>query len=150
TINRFRAHIAVWLGFAADHLDRYCSMDEYYAAKIRIFENQTADDWAVVNFRSHLPELRAKKISFSAFAEGADFVLRDGIIHFQGLPVLRLADTQLRGAHNAENLMAALGVGHVQGLTFDAMRTPLCDYKPLPHRCEPIRVFEGVEWVNDS
>jgi len=150
TITRFRPNIAVWLGFAPDHLDRYRSMEEYYAAKIRIFENQTAEDWAVVNFRDRLPELRAQRITFSAFAEGADFALRDGAIHFRGAPVMSLADTQLRGAHNAENLMAALGVGHARGLDFEAMRAPLCEYQPLPHRCEPIRVFNGVEWINDS
>ena len=150
SITRFRANIAVWLGFAQDHLDRYTSMDEYYAAKIRIFENQTADDWAVVNFRDTLPDLRARKLTFSAFTSGADFTLREGTIHFRGTPVLKMADTQLRGAHNAENLMAALGVGHARGLDFEAMRAPLCDYRPLPHRCEPVRVLDGVEWVNDS
>ena len=150
SIKRFRANIAVWLGFAHDHLDRYTSMDEYYAAKIRIFENQTADDWAVVNFRDQLPELRARKLTFSAFTTAGDFSLREGTIHFRGTAVLKMADTHLRGAHNAENLMAALGVGHARGLDFDAMCAPLCDYRPLPHRCEPVRVLDGVEWVNDS
>ena len=150
TIRRFRPQIAVWLGFAADHLDRYPSMDEYYQAKIRIFENQCADDWAVVNFRDKLPELKAKKISFSAFASGADFDLRDGVIYFRGEPVLSMNDAKLRGAHNAENLMAALGVGFAQGLGFDAMRAPLCEYTALPHRCEPVRTLDGVEWINDS
>lgn len=149
-IRRFHAHVAVWLGFAHDHLDRYPSMDEYYAAKIRIFENQTSDDWAVVNFRDQLPALQAKKITFSAFTQGGDFDLRDGAIHFRGEAVLAMRDTQLRGAHNAENLMAALGVGHVQGLGFEAMRGPLCAYKPLPHRCELVRVWNGIDWVNDS
>ena len=150
TINRFHPQIAVWLGFAADHLDRYPSMTEYFEAKIRIFQNQTAADWAVVNFRDKLPELRAQKITFSAFATGADFDLRDGVIHFRNQPVLAMSDTKLRGAHNAENLMAALGVGHVRGLGFDAMRAPLCEYAPLPHRCEPVRTLDGVEWINDS
>jgi len=150
SIRRFRPAIAVWLGFAHDHLDRYHSLDEYYKAKLRIFENQTRDDWAVVNFRDQLPALQARKITFSAFASGADFELRTGIIHFRGEPVLALGDTKLRGAHNAENLMAALGVGFVRGLGFAAMRTPLCEYAPLPHRCEALRVLEGVEWINDS
>ena len=150
TIRRFRTQTAVWLGFAADHLDRYASMDEYYAAKIRIFENQTADDWAVVNFRDRLPELKAKKITFSAFASGGDFELRNGVIHFRSEPVLAMSDTKLRGAHNTENLMAALGVGFVHGLSFGAMRAPLCEYAPLPHRCESLRVIDDVEWVSDS
>ena len=150
TINRFHPQTAVWLGFAADHLDRYASMEDYFQAKIRIFQNQTTDDWAVVNFRDKLPELRARRITFSAFTSGADFDLRDGIIHFRNEPVLAMSDTKLRGAHNAENLMAALGVGHVRGLSFDAMRAPLCEYAPLPHRCEPVRTLDGVEWINDS
>ena len=150
TVNRFHAQIAVWLGFAADHLDRYPSMTEYFQAKIRIFQNQTAADWAVVNFRDKLPELSARKITFSAFTTGADFDLREGVIHFRNEPVLAMSDTKLRGAHNAENLMAALGVGHARGLGFAAMRAPLCEYAPLPHRCEPVRVLDGVEWINDS
>lgn len=149
-IHRFRPQIAVWLGFAPDHLDRYSSTDEYFAAKLRIFENQSADDWAIVNLRDKLPTLRAQKITFSAFAPGGDFTFEDGVIHFRGAPVLVLRETLLRGAHNAENLMAALGVGFVRGLRFEAMRPPLCSYQPLPHRCEPVRVFEGAEWINDS
>jgi UDP-N-acetylmuramoylalanine--D-glutamate ligase len=150
TIRRFRCETAVWLGFAADHLDRYRSMEEYYAAKIRIFENQTAEDWAVINFRDKLPELKARKMTFSAYVPGADFELRNGVIHFRGEPVLAMADTQLRGSHNAENLMAALGVGVVRGLTFAQMTPRLREYKALPHRCEILRTVNGVEWVNDS
>jgi UDP-N-acetylmuramoylalanine--D-glutamate ligase len=149
-ITQFRCQISVWLGFAPDHLDRYPSMDEYYRAKIRIFENQTADDWAVVNFRDKLPDLKAKKITFSAYVRGADLELRDGVIFFRGEPVLAMADTQLRGAHNAENLMAALGVGFIRGLSFAQMVPPLCAYQALPHRCELIRALDGVEYVNDS
>ncbi len=150
TIRRFRCGIAVWLGFAPDHLDRYRSMEEYYAAKIRIFENQTEDDWAIVNYRDKLPPLKAKKITFSAYVPDGDFSLRDGAIHYRGERVLAMADTNLRGSHNAENLMATLGVGLVRGLSFAEMVPPLREYKALPHRCEILRTVNGVEWVNDS
>ena len=150
TIRRFHCEIAVWLGFAPDHLDRYRSMDEYYAAKIRIFENQTSEDWAVINLRDKLPPLKAKKITFSAYVSGGDFDLRDGVIFFRGERVLAMAETKLRGSHNAENLMATLGVGFVRGLSFAQMALPLREYKPLPHRCEILRTVNGVEWVNDS
>jgi UDP-N-acetylmuramoylalanine--D-glutamate ligase len=150
SIRRFHCGTAVWLGFAPDHLDRYHSLEEYYAAKIRIFENQTAEDWAVVNFRDKLPELKARKLTFSAYVAGADFELRDGVIHFRGQRVLAMADTRLRGVHNAENLMAALGVGYLRGLSFAGMAAPLAEYQPLPHRCELVRTFAGVDYVNDS
>jgi UDP-N-acetylmuramoylalanine--D-glutamate ligase len=149
-IRAFRPKIAVWLGFAPDHLDRYPDMDAYYAAKIRIFENQQADDWAVVNFRDQLPALQARRITFSAYTQGGDFDLRDGVIHHHGAPVLAMRDTNLRGSHNAENLMAALGVGLAWGLSFEQMIRPLQAYRALPHRCELVRVVNGVDYVNDS
>ncbi len=149
-IREFHPRIAVWLGFAADHLDRYASMEEYFAAKVRIFENQTASDWAVVNFQNALPPLAARRITFSATVPGADFELREGVIFYRGNRVLAMSDTRLRGTHNAENLMAALGVGLAQGLEFESMLPALCAYRPLPHRCEVIRTVAGVEWINDS
>jgi UDP-N-acetylmuramoylalanine--D-glutamate ligase len=149
-ITTFRPTIAVWTGFAQDHLDRYPSMQAYFEAKVRIFENQTSDDWAVVNLRDTLPPLKARKLTFSAYAPGGDFDLREATIHFRNKPVLRMTETKLRGSHNAENLMAALGAGFAWGLDFDRMRAPLCAYNALPHRCEFIRALGGVDFVNDS
>ena len=152
-IRTFRPTIAVWLGFAPDHLDRYPTLEAYYDAKARIFENQTADDWAVVNLRDQLhrlPPLKARRITFSAYESGGDFELRDGVIHFHGGPVLAMSATKLHGSHNAENLMAALATGHAMGLDFAKMIAPLCAYTALPHRCEFIRTLDGVDYVNDS
>ena len=150
TIREFRPAITVWLNFQADHLDRYASMEEYYAAKLRIFENQTAQDFAIVKLEDKLPPLKAQKITFSAYTQGGDLDLREGVIHFHGKPVLRMADTQLRGLHNAENLMAALAVGAVRGLDFAPMLESLRTYKALPHRCELVGTLDGVDYVNDS
>ena len=149
-IKTFRPKVAVWLGFAPDHLDRYPSMEAYFDAKVRIFENQTSDDWAVVNYRDKLPALKARTLNFSAYTAGGDFDLRDTVIHFRGEPVLKMAEAQIRGSHNAENLMAALGAGFAWGLDFSQMRGPLCAYKALPHRYEWIRTVDGVDYVNDS
>jgi UDP-N-acetylmuramoylalanine--D-glutamate ligase len=149
-IRRFRAHIAVWLNFAADHLDRYASMDEYRAAKLRIFENQTAADWAIVNYRDKLPSLAARALTFSAFAAGGDFDLRENTIFYHGAAVVPMAEMHLRGAHNAENLMAALGVGVACGLDFAQMIPPLLEYRALPHRCEFVRTVDEVDYINDS
>ena len=149
-IRTFRPKIAVWLGFAPDHLDRYPSLQAYYDAKARIFENQTAEDWAVVNLRDKLPALKARRITFSAYESGGDFDLRDGVIHFHGEPVLEVSTTNLRGSHNAENLMAALATGHAMGLDFALMLASLREYTALPHRCEFIRTLDGVDYVNDS
>jgi UDP-N-acetylmuramoylalanine--D-glutamate ligase len=150
TIRTFRPSISVWLNFAPDHLDRYRSVAEYRAAKLRIFENQTAEDVAIVNAGETLPNIAARPVTFSAYADQADFRLEGGSIVYQNRPVLRMAETKLRGSHNIENLMATLAVGVARGLSFEQMVPPLCSYEPRPHRGEFVREVGGVTYINDS
>jgi UDP-N-acetylmuramoylalanine--D-glutamate ligase len=150
TIRTFHPSIALWLNFAPDHLDRYRSVSEYRTAKLRLFENQTADDVAIVNASESLPELRARKITFSAYTNRADFRLSEGAIVLQNQPVLRMNQTKLRGSHNIENLMATLAAGHTRGLSFEQMVPALSTYEPQPHRCEFVRQIGGVDYINDS
>jgi len=150
TIQTFHPSVSLWLNFAPDHLDRYRSVADYRAAKLRIFENQTEKDAAVINAAENLPKIRPRKIGFSAYADQADFRLSDGAIVYQNEAVLRLADTKLRGSHNIENLMATLAAGMARGLSFLEMVPPLCAYEPRPHRCEFVREVGGVGYINDS
>ena len=150
TISTFRPSISIWLNFAPDHLDRYKSVAEYRAAKLRIFDNQTSDDVAVINGAETLPKIAARTVTFSAYADGADFRLEGGSILYRNAPVLRMADTKLRGSHNIENLMATLAAGLARGLSFEQMLPPLCAYEPRPHRCEFVREISGVAYINDS
>ena len=105
---------------------------------------------AVVNAIEKLPDIRARTITFSAYADQADFRLSEGAIVYHDEAVLRLADTKLRGLHNIENLMATLAAGMARGLSFAEMVPPLCAYEPRPHRCEFVREVGGVGYVNDS
>ena len=150
TIQTFHPSVSLWLNFAPDHLDRYRSVADYRAAKLRIFENQTEKDAAVINAAETLPKIRPRKISFSAYTDQADFRLSDGAIVYQNEAVLRLADTKLRGSHNIENLMATLAAGMARGLSFREMVPSLCAYEPRPHRCEFVREVGGVGYINDS
>jgi UDP-N-acetylmuramoylalanine--D-glutamate ligase len=150
TVRTFHPSIALWLNFAPDHLDRYRSVAEYRAAKLRLFENQTTDDVAIVNASENLPDLRARKITFSAYTNRGDFRLSEGAILFQNQPVLRMSQTKLRGSHNIENLMATLAAGHARELSFEQMMPALSAYEPQPHRCEFVRQINGVDYINDS
>src|SRR5436305_409766 len=150
TVSQFKPGIAIWLNFAPDHLDRYASVKEYRAAKLRIFENQTPDDVAVVNAAERFPRLRARTVTFSAYSDRADFHLAEGAIRYDGETVLRIGAAKMRGSHNIENMMAALAAGQARGLSFAQMVPPLCAYQPRPHRCEFIRDLSGVSYINDS
>ena len=150
TIKSFRPKVAAWLNLSANHLDRYPGMQEYRTAKLRLFENQTAEDFAVVNAVNDLPPLKASVISFSAVTDKADFTLRDTSIYFRSKKILDQSTTRLPGVHNAENIMAALGIGHALGVEMEALVGAISDYAPPAHRCEFVRDLDGVRWINDS
>ncbi len=150
TVEQFRAHVAVWLNFSANHLDRYPDIDAYRAAKLRIFERQTADDFAIVNADEQLPKLAASMLTFSAKNENADFYFDGKDIRFHGNPIIDFASTKLAGVHNAENLMAAFAIGHALDVDLQKLSAAAHTYTPPAHRCERVRELDGVIWINDS
>ncbi len=150
TTTTFHPHVAVWLNLSPNHLDRYRDMAEYRAAKLRIFDLQTAEDFAVVNARETLPPLAARRITFSAYMDEADFTLRGSVISYQGQPVLDQSTIRLQGIHNAENIMAAFGAGLALGVDLERMAAAVADYSAPAHRCEFVRDFEDIHWINDS
>jgi UDP-N-acetylmuramoylalanine--D-glutamate ligase len=150
TIETFRPRIAVHLNLTPDHLDRYPGMKEYAAAKNRIFENQTAEDVAVIQKGLTLPPIKARRVTFSATEGSADYTLRDGWLCAGAEKVLRQNETRLAGPHNAENLLATLAVADAEKISREAVKRACVAYRPLPHRCEVVAVRHGVTWVNDS
>jgi UDP-N-acetylmuramoylalanine--D-glutamate ligase len=160
TILYFRPMIAVLTNITPDHLDRYPDMDAYARAKARIFENQQAFDWAVIQSDAlrHLQRLGvrvpSKIITFSATDDGADIILDRSLIisRIEGWagPLLNMDAVKLAGPHNAENLMAALAVGRVLRLPLEGTVEALASYAPAPHRCELVAEINGVKFVNDS
>ena len=149
-IAEFRPRISAHLNLTPDHLDRYKSMEEYEAAKWQIFRNQTPDDYAIVNTNLRLPEIAARKITLSATGSKADYQLIDGWLTANGEPVLEQSRTNLIGPHNAENMLAALAVADLYHVPREAAIRALCNYQPLPHRCEKVGVIDGVTFINDS
>jgi UDP-N-acetylmuramoylalanine--D-glutamate ligase len=149
-IVEFRPRISVHLNLTPDHLDRYGSMEEYEAAKWQIFRNQTPDDYAIVNANLRLPEIAARKITFSVTGMPADYQLTDGWLVAHGGQVLEQGRTNLIGPHNAENMLAALAVADLYGIPREVAIGALGAYRPLPHRCEKVGVIDGVAFINDS
>jgi len=150
TIETFRPRIAIFLNFAPDHLDRYRSMEEYWRAKLRIFENQGPEDYAVVNADLDLPFLAARRITIHAYGKEADYTFRDGWLCRGSEKIVLQSETSLTGPHNAENQLAVLALGDLYGIDRSVVLDVLSNYKALPHRCELVRELDGVRYVNDS
>ncbi len=150
TIVDLKPDVAIWLNFDADHMDRYHRIEDYKNAKLRIFENQTESDSAIVRLGEEVGNLRAKKLTFTTENQDGDFSLTENKIYYQGRPLLDMAKTRLTGLHNAENAMAAIGACLQIGVKEEIITTALTGFAPPMHRCELIRTLDGVEYINDS
>ena len=130
-VDTFRPHIAVLLNLAPDHLDRHETFEDYRSAKLRIFENQTAEDIAVVPRGFGPIPGDARRIEFS---------LEDELPAEPGIP----------GEHNRENAAAATIAARAAGIPDDAIAAGLSSFAGVPHRLELVREVSGVRFVNDS
>jgi UDP-N-acetylmuramoylalanine--D-glutamate ligase len=160
TATTFRPWIALWLNFAADHLDRHASVEEYAAAKARIFAHQTPSDWAVVNVDDPVVMTRsdaiaARRVGFSPMGPVDDGFSIDGawIVRRSGAAIDRLVPVdavELTGRHMLGNVVAAAAVATLAGVGGEAMRDALRGFHGLEHVMEPVGEIGGVRFVNDS
>jgi UDP-N-acetylmuramoylalanine--D-glutamate ligase len=158
-ISSFRPKVAALLNLSEDHLDRYKSYQDYINAKLRIFENQTAEDFAVLNMDDPLvwqysQSLKARIFPFSrrydldegVFCTDNEIIYRhDGIeAHFP------TAGFRLKGVHNLENIMAALAASLLLGCCPEESFACVRDFGALHHRMEFVREVGGVSYYEDS
>jgi UDP-N-acetylmuramoylalanine--D-glutamate ligase len=160
TTATFRPWIALWLNFAADHLDRHPTIEAYAAAKARIFANQQAGDWAVVNaddatVMARSDGIAAERVRFSPSGSLAEGFVVDGewIVRRTHTTLERLipvSAVELTGRHMLNNVMAAAAVAALAGVRPHAMTHALSGFHGLEHVMEPIGRIGGVQFVNDS
>ena len=160
TIQTFRARVAVVLNVTPDHLDRHRTFETYVDAKARIFENQQADDFAVLNADDPVcvglaGRTRAQVFWFSRKKEvqqGAS--LRDGRILFRDSSgqqeIMVASEIPLKGAHNLENTLAAICAGALMKCAPERIRAAVRNFKAVEHRLEYVATVRGVEYYNDS
>jgi len=159
TIDAFRPEIGVLLNLTPDHLDRHNTFEEYARVKMRMFENQLERDIALLNADD--PEItkrmpakpkifwfsRQKRVATGAF-------LRDDQVIFRNegseVELARVADIQLRGQHNVENVLAACAAAYLAGAVPGAIATGVKTFRGVEHRLEFVADISGVQFYNDS
>ena len=160
TTDTFHPWIAVMLNFSADHLDRHPDVEAYAAAKARIFDNQTAEDWAVINaddpFVLKLAgRSRASARRFSRRTRLAEGTAIEGewIVDRSGRQTERLVPlsaVRLLGPHLVDDVLAAATVGRIAGATPAVMTAAVEAFEGLEHAMELVADVAGVRFVNDS
>jgi UDP-N-acetylmuramoylalanine--D-glutamate ligase len=159
-IEKFRPRVGIYLNLTDDHFDRYQSLEDYGAAKARIFENQDSGDWAILNRDDAnvwklARTVRAQVFSFGMLASGEtpaiwpvgkhlDFQMRarKGQINMAGF--------RLPGAHNVANAMAASAAALAMFADVGPIERAIRSFAGLPHRIEFVREADGVTWIDDS
>jgi UDP-N-acetylmuramoylalanine--D-glutamate ligase len=169
TIRSFKPRVAVLLNLAPDHLDRYYSMDEYAEAKYRIFANQSAGDWFVGNlddkrvaelhWKHGQTRVQARQLWFTLGSsdDQATIYLRDGVLTYapivgdpRPVPVMPVDEIPIAGAHNVQNVMAAMLAALAIGCEPEALREAVKTFRAMPHRLEAVAEIDGVLYVDDS
>lgn len=160
-IRDFCPYVACLLNLTPDHLDRYDGMEEYAKAKFRIFENQTREEWAVINrrdevlFRKYALEGNPKVIYVNPHGpESRGVFARDGAIQSNIFGKIRnicsIGDILIPGEHNLENVLFAAAVALICGLDEKDVARTIRRFKGVSHRLERCREVEGIMFINDS
>jgi len=160
TIVNFHPTVATVLNVTPNHMDRYDSLQDYAAAKHRIFHNQTKGDVALLNADDEIVSswtsgLKAHVVQFSVRRE-----LQEGLFLRGSELVSRTKDAErvlmtreemkLKGTHNVENVLAALGAGLACGAAPQSLRETVRNFRPVEHRLEEVTEINGVRFFNDS
>jgi UDP-N-acetylmuramoylalanine--D-glutamate ligase len=160
TIRKFRPKVAVVLNVTPDHLDRHRTFASYVEAKARVFENQQAGDFAVLNAddptcvrlagrtRAQVYWFsRKREVEPGAFVRGKEVVIRDAGGERVVMPV---SGVPLKGGHNVENVLAAVCAAQLMGCDSEKIAQAVREFQAVEHRLEYVATVRGVEYYNDS
>ena len=158
TIESFHPKVSVFLNFSEDHLDRYKNMDEYLKYKKRIFENQTSQDFALLNFDDpvvkNIKNIKSKVFYFSRknLVERGTFLKKGKIIFRDGEDeiIAGVESIHLIGAHNIDNVLASVTAAKLFNIDNETIKKGIETFEGLPHRLEKVRNLNGVLYINDS
>jgi len=146
-LTSFRGEVGALLNVTPDHLNRYGSFEEYKRAKLKLLDHF---DFVLLNGDDPLlSKVRRPGVLFFGRSGGEFFVREKTIVSSTGLRI-PLEELPLKGVHNEENYLCAVGILSLLGLTEEEVVRGLKAFKGLPHRTEPVATVNGVLFVNDS
>ena len=162
TVVEFKPRIALVLNITPDHLDRHKTFERYAAAKANITARQDADDFLILNAEDKAAQMVAARTRAQIFWFSSLRRIKQGaFVHGESIfwlgseggtpePVLPVAEIPLRGAHNIENVLAAVAAARLSGIASASIRATVAAFHAVEHRLEHIRTLNGVEFYNDS
>jgi UDP-N-acetylmuramoylalanine--D-glutamate ligase len=156
TIEEFKPQVSVILNISPDHLDRHSAIEDYIAAKKRVFSNQKEEDSLVLNADDPIVSQFAREAKAQVFPFSRKKKLKRGVfvekgrIMSGGKKICLVEEINLPGLHNLENCLAAIAVSLIYNIDLGALRKSLQEFSPLEHRLEYVDEIKGVKFINDS
>ncbi|HEY2002026.1 MAG TPA: UDP-N-acetylmuramoyl-L-alanine--D-glutamate ligase [Acidobacteriaceae bacterium] len=167
TVDTFHPKIAVLLNLTPDHLDRHGNLENYAAAKERMFARQTAEDFLVLNADDARVQQAASRAASQIFWFSRTKLVRQGACVHQGVvvfrasemgttgtaslePILPVEAIPLKGAHNVENVLAAVCAARLAGVKAEVIAEAVRRFRAVEHRLEFVATVRGVDYYNDS
>lgn len=158
SIQDFHVKIGAILNFTPDHLNRHKTMENYVDSKCRLGENQTSNDYMLLNYdnqgtRDVADRFKSQVIFFSKKPLEKGIFIENGFIvsNINGYEQLLSIDTiKLPGDHNLENVLAAVGVAYLAGISTEAIKEAVSRYTGVAHRIEYVGSIKGMKCYNDS
>ncbi len=155
TVARFTPHIAVVTNITPDHLSRHYNMENYIYLKSKLLSNLRESEYAVLNYddkivRNFAEKTKGKVVYFSAENEVNGAYVSDGTIFYKGKRIAELSMLPVSGEHNVLNLLAAVCVAEITGMTDEAIFEGIRGFKGVKHRIQYVKTVAGVDYYNDS
>ena len=159
TIITFAPKVSAILNFTPDHLDRHHTMEAYVEAKKNIANNQTEDNWCILNYEDPLTREFGENVKTQVLYFSSQHKLEKGIYLDNGnivyknpdeIIVCHVDELQILGVHNYENVMAAVAMAAVYGVPMDIIRNTIKAFGGVAHRIEYVTEKKGVAYYNDS
>jgi UDP-N-acetylmuramoylalanine--D-glutamate ligase len=154
-IDTFKPDIAVLLNITPDHLNRYLSFEHYALSKMRIFENQDKDDFAIINADDPVISglehmINSKKLYFSMSKPTDAYFEERELLFPKKKCVISVDDLKVRGPHNYANCLSSVLAAFIAGVDEKTINTSISVFLPLQHRLEFVGEINGVQFINDS
>ena len=160
TIKEFHPTVSAILNITPDQLNRHHTMECYIDTKLAITRNQTSDEYCVLNYEDEVLRKRADSLAVNVIFFSSKRILDKGIYLDENqdiiykeetkIKVCNIHDLKLLGAHNYENVMAAVAIAYKMGVPMDVIRKAICEFVAVEHRIEFVVEKNGIQFYNDS
>lgn len=152
---RFRPHISTITNLAPDHLDYMDSLEEYYTSKMRIYQNETMDDFFIRNvddaeIMKYAQDIPCQVIDFSLIRTDVDLHVKNGKAMLNDIVLFNVPDLKIVGRFNCGNAMMAACMAYHMGVSLADIQKVISTFKGVEHRIEYVDSYKGVRFYNDT